>query len=383
MTDRHAWIEEGAHAVAPGVHRIPLPLPSDGLRAVNVYAIEADGGLVLIDSGWALANARDQLERSLAAIGAGLPDVRAVPRHAHAPRPLHTGGRDPAAVRNAGRARRGRETVDRQAAVRHSSSRSGPSWRYCERAGASLVADSARRNDVDRASQAASGTRAPSRGLHGALGTRRCGPAPRSGLPWATSSRISGSRPEQVFDLGTRTLTAMLTPGHTRGHVVFADASGGPAVCRGPRAAAHHPVDRIPGSAVGQAAAGVPAIAERGATDCRTCGCSRRTVRSRRARTAGSTSWLITTPSGCAAWPTCCRPARAPVTTWRWPSAGPRRQRKLADLDLMNQMLADLRDRLPPRPAGGAGPSPSAASRTTEYGATSWQSPAPGNEVTA
>ncbi len=76
MTDRHAWIEEGAHAVAPGVHRIPLPLPSDGLRAVNVYAIEAASGLVLIDSGWALANARDQLERSLAAIGAGLPDVR-------------------------------------------------------------------------------------------------------------------------------------------------------------------------------------------------------------------------------------------------------------------------------------------------------------------
>ena len=62
--------------VAPGVHRIPLPLPTDGLRAVNVYAIEAANGLVLIDSGWALANARDQLERSLAVIGAGLPDVR-------------------------------------------------------------------------------------------------------------------------------------------------------------------------------------------------------------------------------------------------------------------------------------------------------------------
>ena len=53
MADRHAWIEEGAHLVAPGVHRIPLPLPSDGLRAVNVYAIEGSNGLVLIDSGWA------------------------------------------------------------------------------------------------------------------------------------------------------------------------------------------------------------------------------------------------------------------------------------------------------------------------------------------
>src|SRR5271163_2609818 len=76
LADHNAWTEEGAHPVAPGVHRIPLPLPSDGLRAVNVYAIEADHGLVLIDSGWALAIARDQLERSLAAIGAGLPDVR-------------------------------------------------------------------------------------------------------------------------------------------------------------------------------------------------------------------------------------------------------------------------------------------------------------------
>jgi glyoxylase-like metal-dependent hydrolase (beta-lactamase superfamily II) len=33
--------------------------------------------------------------------------------------------------------------------------------------------------------------------------------------------------PEQVFDLGTRTLTAVSTPGHTRGHVVFADSRAG------------------------------------------------------------------------------------------------------------------------------------------------------------
>ena len=32
---------------------------------------------------------------------------------------------------------------------------------------------------------------------------------------------------EQVFDLGTRELTAVATPGHTRGHVVFADAQAG------------------------------------------------------------------------------------------------------------------------------------------------------------
>ena len=43
--------------VAPGVHRIPLPLPTDGLRAVNSYALETRAhhdllvarGLVLCD----------------------------------------------------------------------------------------------------------------------------------------------------------------------------------------------------------------------------------------------------------------------------------------------------------------------------------------------
>ena len=126
LADRHAWIEEGAHLVAPGVHRIPLPLPSDGLRAVNVYAIEAADGLVLIDSGWALANARDQLERSLAA-HRGRPAGRTpVPGHAPAPRPLHAGDRDPAAVRHAGGARRGGEALDRRAASA-SSGRSGRS----------------------------------------------------------------------------------------------------------------------------------------------------------------------------------------------------------------------------------------------------------------
>ena len=45
------WTAPGAYPVAPGVHRVPLPLPTDGLRAVNVYVIEDDGGLVLIDSG--------------------------------------------------------------------------------------------------------------------------------------------------------------------------------------------------------------------------------------------------------------------------------------------------------------------------------------------
>jgi glyoxylase-like metal-dependent hydrolase (beta-lactamase superfamily II) len=75
---RHAWTLPGAETVAPGVHRIPLPLPMDGLRAVNVYAIEDGDGLVLIDGGWALDMSRELLERSLTEVGHDLRDVRRV-----------------------------------------------------------------------------------------------------------------------------------------------------------------------------------------------------------------------------------------------------------------------------------------------------------------
>lgn len=34
----------GPETIGHGVHRIPLPLPNDGLRAVNVYVLEQDDG---------------------------------------------------------------------------------------------------------------------------------------------------------------------------------------------------------------------------------------------------------------------------------------------------------------------------------------------------
>ncbi len=51
-------------------------MPNDGLRAVNVYAVETSEGLVLIDSGWAVADARTRLASGLAARGFGLGDIR-------------------------------------------------------------------------------------------------------------------------------------------------------------------------------------------------------------------------------------------------------------------------------------------------------------------
>ena len=71
------WTRPGVYQVTPGVFRIPLPLPNDGLRAVNVYAVApADGELVLVDSGWGVGPAREALDKALAALDRQLADVR-------------------------------------------------------------------------------------------------------------------------------------------------------------------------------------------------------------------------------------------------------------------------------------------------------------------
>jgi glyoxylase-like metal-dependent hydrolase (beta-lactamase superfamily II) len=70
------WSKEGAWKVADGIHRIPLPLPMDGLKAINVYVIETDDGLTLIDGGWSIQVARDLLERCLRDVGYGFGDIK-------------------------------------------------------------------------------------------------------------------------------------------------------------------------------------------------------------------------------------------------------------------------------------------------------------------
>lgn len=73
--ERSTWSAPGPEAVAPRTYRIPLPLPNDGLRAVNVYAIETDDGLALIDGGWAVPAAEIALEDALAEIGFGVDEI--------------------------------------------------------------------------------------------------------------------------------------------------------------------------------------------------------------------------------------------------------------------------------------------------------------------
>src|SRR5689334_9487369 len=72
---RYAWQEAGLYEVAPQVYRIPLPLPNDGLAAVNAYVVTGDGELLIIDPGWGLTESRTQLEDALARLGAGLGDA--------------------------------------------------------------------------------------------------------------------------------------------------------------------------------------------------------------------------------------------------------------------------------------------------------------------
>jgi glyoxylase-like metal-dependent hydrolase (beta-lactamase superfamily II) len=224
LSDRHAWVAEGAYPVAPGVHRIPLPLPSDGLRAVNVYAIEAESGLVLIDSGWAMANALSQLERSLASIGAGLHDVRQfLVTHMH--RDHYTQAVE---IRRLFGTRialgRGEQpSIDGLLSGEFQPMRA--QLEILRLADARPIADMLA--EVTGGRLGWSGrqpTTSPAASLlppgHPALR-----PGSTFGAALGYEAPDSWIAPDQEFDLGTRTLVAVPTPGHTSGHVVFADTT--------------------------------------------------------------------------------------------------------------------------------------------------------------
>lgn len=74
--DRYLWAKSAVEEVADGVFRIPLPMPDDGLRAVNVYAIITEAGMSLIDSGWAVPQSRAALIHALGRLGKTIKDIR-------------------------------------------------------------------------------------------------------------------------------------------------------------------------------------------------------------------------------------------------------------------------------------------------------------------
>jgi glyoxylase-like metal-dependent hydrolase (beta-lactamase superfamily II) len=72
------WTTAGCYLVAPGVHRIPLPMPQDGLRAVNVYAVQGPDGVALVDAGWRVPGNLELLETALRQIDVRLEELRDV-----------------------------------------------------------------------------------------------------------------------------------------------------------------------------------------------------------------------------------------------------------------------------------------------------------------
>jgi glyoxylase-like metal-dependent hydrolase (beta-lactamase superfamily II) len=190
------WQEPGAHPVAPGIHRIPLPLPMDGLRAVNVYAVTAGSSVTMIDAGWAIEESRAQLEQSLKQIGAGLGDVdRFLVTHVH--RDHYT---QAVTLRREFGTRVGLGIGER------------PSLEELHEAGAG---DRAQAAQLRRYGATAVLDELVARGWRE--------PVDLAQWEFPTDWLTDG----QVLGVGERALRAVHTPGHTRGHLVFADLADG------------------------------------------------------------------------------------------------------------------------------------------------------------
>jgi glyoxylase-like metal-dependent hydrolase (beta-lactamase superfamily II) len=78
---RSAWIDHvlpPVERVRPGLWSIPTPFPNNPLRYVLTYALDYDGGVALIDTGWHCEEAWDGLLAGLGEAGWDLSDVKAV-----------------------------------------------------------------------------------------------------------------------------------------------------------------------------------------------------------------------------------------------------------------------------------------------------------------
>src|SRR5437763_5150722 len=64
--------------VRPGLWSIPVPLPSNSLRYVFVYAFETDKGPYIVDAGWNTDDAWATLDSGLTQAGFDMKDVQGV-----------------------------------------------------------------------------------------------------------------------------------------------------------------------------------------------------------------------------------------------------------------------------------------------------------------
>jgi glyoxylase-like metal-dependent hydrolase (beta-lactamase superfamily II) len=190
--ERHAWENPGAFEVAPGVHRVPLPLPGDNLKAVNVYAISDGDQVVLIDAGWAITESQELLGLGLQSIGYELGDVRDFyVTHMH--RDHYT-----------------------QAVVLRRTFGGRVSLGEGEQACLELIRAEGPNLDIERMQAAGAAEIAVKVAeFSGRMGADLS--------EWEPPDTWLGDGVD--LPLQTRTLRVINTPGHTRGHVVFHDAT--------------------------------------------------------------------------------------------------------------------------------------------------------------
>lgn len=192
VAETNHWTDPGAWPVAPGVHRIPLPLPMDGLRAVNVYVLETNDGLTLIDGGWAIEESRALLERCLDDIDFKVSDItHFLVTHVH------------------------RDHYTQAVTVRREFG-SHVSLGIGDKPTLDLIFN----DEIERDPHIEMLTRA---------GARKIGEAWASFTADATPDKSIWGYPDTWLEhdhtlrVGARSIDAVHTPGHTQGHFVFAD----------------------------------------------------------------------------------------------------------------------------------------------------------------
>ncbi|MGP6177256.1 MBL fold metallo-hydrolase [Microbacterium sp. A196] len=195
------WTAPGAWEIAPDLYRIPLAMPNNGLRAVNVYAFRDGNRVTIVDSGWAVPQARAQLEEALQSIGLGLDSIdEFLITHSHS---------DHITLGVQLRAEFGMklsigkdEEPNIRAVMDHWSNGFKLNFERLRAAGAGSVADAMQARveaNPDAERMAEEFFELPDRWLQGG----------------------------EVIALGRYRLRAIATPGHTRGHLVFADEDAG------------------------------------------------------------------------------------------------------------------------------------------------------------
>ncbi len=177
--------------------RVPLPLPSDALVAVNVYVIVEADQLVLVDGGWALQESEEQLSRSLDRLGFGITDItQFLVTHIHRDHYSQA-----LSLRRVAGATVALGEGERQSLAELLASWERGQWSY--RSGGRLI-------------------RAGAHALYSdMLAFVQNEPVERYELPdiWLDDS--------MSMQLTTRKLDVVSTPGHTAGHVVFVDPMAG------------------------------------------------------------------------------------------------------------------------------------------------------------